>query len=129
MLGVLIYILFLLTGFLYSNLYFKDKDIFFQAWAGGLIGTLGLMWGIIPFAFIFGFSIAAHLILLAVFIGAYILLFYLKKKSINQIKSNIRYNKSEAPMTALIYFSTSSSIIPTMLSRMLLPSSTFRRSA
>ena len=67
--GVLIYILFLLIGFLYSNMYFKEKDVFFQAWAGGLIGTLGLMWGIIPFAFIFGFSIAAHLVLLAVFLG------------------------------------------------------------
>ncbi len=103
MVGVLLYILFLLIGFAYANMYFKDKDIFFQAWTGGLIGTLGLMWGIIPFAFVFGFSIAAHLILLAVFIGAYILLFYLKKKSINQIKTNIRYNKSEAPMTGLIF--------------------------
>ena len=101
--GVLIYILFLLIGFLYSNMYFKEKDVFFQVWAGGLIGTLGLMWGIIPFAFIFGFSITAHLVLLAVFLGAYILLFYLKKQKVSDIKNNIRYVKSEAPMTWQIF--------------------------
>ena len=64
MLGVLIYLYFLFMGFLYSNELFKDKDIFFRGWMGGIFGSLLLMAGIVPFAFILGFSYASHIVLI-----------------------------------------------------------------
>ena len=67
MVGILYYFLFLIIGFFYADLYFKDKDLYFRIWSGGLIGNLGLMAGIVPFAFLLDFTVLSHGLLLVVF--------------------------------------------------------------
>ncbi len=64
MLGTVIYIYFLFLGFLYSNELFKEKDMYFRIYTGAVFGNVLLMAGIVPFAFILGFSYSAHIILM-----------------------------------------------------------------
>ncbi len=85
MLGVLIYLYFLFMGFLYSNELFKDKDIFFRGWMGGIFGSLLLMAGIVPFAFILGFSYAAHIVLIIAAAVPYTIIKLRKKEKLLEI--------------------------------------------
>lgn len=64
MFGIIIYIYFLLIGFLYADMLFKDRDIYFKIWSGGVIGNVISMAGIVPFAFIFKFSYLSHILLI-----------------------------------------------------------------
>ncbi len=89
MLGVLIYILFLIIGFLYANMYFKDKDIFFRVWMGGVFGNVLLMAGIVIPALIFDFTVLSHIILLVVSIIPYIII-NVKRKNEKFYKINIK---------------------------------------
>ncbi len=66
MFGMLIYIYFLIAGFLYANELFKEKDIYFKGYIGGIFGNILLMTGLIPFALVFGFSKTAHIALIIV---------------------------------------------------------------
>jgi hypothetical protein len=79
MIGILLYAYFLLLGFLYANMLFSKKDIYFRIWIGGITGNVLLMVGILPFAFLLRFSVAAH-ILLAVFAVVPYLIIKLRKK-------------------------------------------------
>lgn len=65
MIGIIYYILFLILGFLYSK-YIFNKNIYFHIWMGGVIGNIILMVGIIIPAFIFGFTILCHIVLLII---------------------------------------------------------------
>lgn len=66
MLSVAYYSLFLVMGVVYADKLFKDKSTYFKLWSGGIIGNIILMFGIIPLAFLLGFTKFAH-ILLAIF--------------------------------------------------------------
>ncbi len=74
MIGMMYYSLFLVMGLLYSDTIFKEKSLWFKIWSGGVIGNVILMCGIIPFAMIFGFSIAAHVVLAVITVVVYLLL-------------------------------------------------------
>ncbi len=63
MLGMMYYSLFLVMGVLYSDIIFKEKSIWFKIWAGGIMGNIMLMFGIIPFAIVFGFNQLSHILL------------------------------------------------------------------
>lgn len=90
MIGILYYIYFLVLGFLYSK-YIFNKNIYFHIWMGGVIGNILLMVGIIIPAFIFGFTILSHIILLIMVSIPLILL--IKKKGLPDFKK--KYNKVE----------------------------------
>ena len=79
MIGIIYYFYFLVTGFLYSNLLFKEKDIYFKIWFGGICGNLILMAGIVPIAFIFKFSYITHIILAVVSVIPYLVIRYKQK--------------------------------------------------
>ena len=64
MIGIVVYIYFLILGFMYADMLFKNKEFFTKLWIGGIIGNLILMAGIIPFAFIFKFTIISHILLI-----------------------------------------------------------------
>ena len=64
MLGVIYYLLFLIIGFIYSSMFFKEKDIYYKLWSGLVFGNIILMAGIIPFALIFKFTYISHILLL-----------------------------------------------------------------
>lgn len=70
MAGILYYNLFLIIGFITSCLIFPKKDIWYKILSGGVIGNAALMFGIVPFAWVMGFSIAAHLALILIFAAA-----------------------------------------------------------
>ena len=65
MLGILIYVYFIALGCLYSNIIFAERDNSFKYYMGGIFGNLLLMCGIVPFAFVLGFSKSAHIVLIA----------------------------------------------------------------
>lgn len=74
MLGIAYYSLFLIMGGVIAEKIFKEKDVNFKIWSGGVIGNVVLMCGIMPFAFIFGFNLLSH-IPLAVVTMAFCLMF------------------------------------------------------
>lgn len=80
--GLVLYAYFLAVGFLYADMLFKEKDIYFRAWIGGVFGNVLLMSGLIPFAAIFGFSYAAHIALAVVVILPYCAVKLIKKEKI-----------------------------------------------
>ena len=103
MAGILMYLIFVLLGIIFANSFFKEKDVYFRFWTGGLIGNLALMWGIIPFGFILGFSISAHIALLVV--CTVLLVFYCirKKEPKDFMKQLLRRPEKEPAMTHTIF--------------------------
>lgn len=79
MIGVLIYVIFLAIGFAYADMYFKDKDIYFRAWMGGVFGNVILMFGIIIPSIIFGFTVLSHIIWLIIAVLPYAIINYVKR--------------------------------------------------
>lgn len=64
MIGIIVYIYFLVMGFLYADLLFKDREFMTKIWIGAVFGNLILMAGIVPFALIFKFGILSHILLI-----------------------------------------------------------------
>ena len=80
MVGVIVYIYFLVLGFLYADLLFKDKAIFTKVWIGGILGNLILMAGIVPLSFVCGFNIISHLLLIVIAAVPYVIVSIRKKE-------------------------------------------------
>ncbi len=76
MIGIIYYFYFLVIGFLYASLLFKEKDVYFRIWFGGICGNLILMMGIVPIAFIFKFSYITHILLAVISAIPYIAIRY-----------------------------------------------------
>jgi hypothetical protein len=76
--GVLLLLIFLALGLAIANRVFADQTWYIRIWSGSVIGLIGLMWGVIPFAFIFGFGMISHLLAIVLMGGIYFLvrLFY-----------------------------------------------------
>ena len=72
MIGIISYFYFLAVGFLYSNLLFNKKDVYFRVWFGAIFGNLILMVGIVPLAFIFSFSYVSHILLAVISVVPYV---------------------------------------------------------
>lgn len=98
MAGILLYIYVLVTGFLYAQELFREKDIYYRAWMGGCFGNVLLMSGIIPFAALFGFSITAHIIFAIAVIVPYIII-RLKRKN----KPEMVCSSADSGMTNRIF--------------------------
>ena len=79
--GIILYIYFLAAGFFYSDYIFAKKDLYYRIYAGLILGNLILMSGIIPFAFIFGFSYVSHALLIVAAAMPYIVLMIRRKKT------------------------------------------------
>ena len=78
--GILIYAYFIVLGCLYSKIIFAERDNSFKYYMGGIFGNLLLMCGIVPFAFILGFSKAAHIVLIAAVALPYLFIRFGKKE-------------------------------------------------
>ena len=61
MLGILWFFLWQSAGIAVSYYLFPEKRIAVRLWLGSVIGTLLSMWAPIPFAFLRGFGITAHI--------------------------------------------------------------------
>ena len=61
MLGILWFFLWQSAGIAVSYYLFPEKRIAVRLWLGSVIGTLLSMWAPIPFAFLRGFVITAHI--------------------------------------------------------------------
>ena len=64
--GVIVYLYFLIIGFVYSRHIFKEKDFLFSIWMGFIFGNAILMLGACVSAFLFGFNIMSHILLIAI---------------------------------------------------------------
>lgn len=62
MAGILFLILFVALGNLISVRLFRSYPWYLRAWIGSMLGVIGAMWAPVPFAFVFGFSYAAHIL-------------------------------------------------------------------
>lgn len=82
MIGIILYIYFLFIGFMYADKIFRHKDVYFRSYMGGIFGNLILMAGIVPVAFVLGFSKVAHIVLIIVSIIPYIVLNFKKSPKI-----------------------------------------------
>lgn len=90
--GILVYTYFLILGFLYADYIFKGKDLYYKIYSGAVLGNIILMSGIIPFAFIFGFTILSHILLIIIAAVPYALLIYRRSKT-KEIEGNAVYEK------------------------------------
>jgi hypothetical protein len=73
MLGVLLMFVFLALGLAIANRVFAKEAWYVRIWSGSVIGLIGLMWGVVPFAFVFGFGVVSHLLAIALMAGIYLL--------------------------------------------------------
>lgn len=71
MLGVLLLMIFLALGLAIANRVFANQPWYIRIWSGSVIGLIGLMWGVIPFAFVFGFGVISHLLAIGLMGGIY----------------------------------------------------------
>lgn len=96
MLGIILYIFYLLIGILISDVILGGKRPLIKLWIGLVTGTILLMWSNIPFSFIFGFSISSHLLGVIFSILIVLLLFLVKsgKDSTFRTKEYIKTFKS-----------------------------------
>ncbi len=78
MFGIIIYLYFLIAGFMYSRCLFNNRDMCFSCWMGGIIGSLLLMAGIVIPAMLFDFTYLSHFILMV--LVALPLIFLVRKK-------------------------------------------------
>lgn len=87
--GIVLYAYFLFIGFLYADMLFKEKDIYFRGWMGGIFGNVILMMGIVPIACILKFSLLSHIILALLAAVPYVVI-KLRKKDRKIISINIK---------------------------------------
>lgn len=73
MIGIILFILFLGLGLCISNRIFSNYQMYIRGWTGLLIGTLGLMWLVVPFSFFFGFGVVSHILALLSMAAIYLL--------------------------------------------------------
>ncbi len=101
MIGIFIYIYFLLLGYAYSRFVFKDKDLFFSIWMGGIFGNLILMVGIVIPAIVLGFNITSHIVLMI--IALLPLIFLLKKHGIRSVQEVLKPAKNDCGMDRKVF--------------------------
>ncbi|MCD8391444.1 MAG: hypothetical protein LUD03_06355 [Firmicutes bacterium] len=77
MFGILVYLYFLFIGYAYSCYVFKEKDVYFRGWMGGIFAHAVLMMGIVVPSIFCGFTYLSHIILTA--LSALVLLYLIKK--------------------------------------------------
>ncbi len=102
MLGIIIYLYFLVVGVLYTDYIFRDKDTYYKLYSGLLFGNLILMFGIMPFALIFKFTYLTHIILIIAAALPYIYLVVRKKVRPEITKSPMCGDINHKVMLALI---------------------------
>ncbi len=77
MLGILIFILYLILGVMMAANLIPEKRPLVRIWAGGVLGIVSLMWSNVPFSFIFGFTRISHILgLLLTLVITFALYFY-----------------------------------------------------
>ena len=82
MLGILWFFLWQSAGIAVSYYLFPEKRIAVRLWLGSVIGTLLSMWAPIPFAFLRGFGITAHIAAAIFALALYALWFARREKAI-----------------------------------------------
>jgi len=76
-LGILIFILYLILGVMMAANLIPEKRPLVRIWAGGVLGIVSLMWSNVPFSFIFGFTRISHILgLLLTLLITFALYFY-----------------------------------------------------
>ncbi|MEI6602206.1 MAG: hypothetical protein WCL54_01830 [Clostridia bacterium] len=99
MLGVVVYLMFLVLGFIMASSIFKEQAFYVRIWLGLLFGTLGLMWGVVPFAFVLGFTVISHILALVFFGGLTYLAFHRAQKALPEIEIPKKKPKEIDPET------------------------------
>lgn len=101
MIGIIIYIFFLILGYIYIRFIFKEKSTFFCIWVGGILGNLILMMGVASLAFIFKFTRLCHFVLIA--ISGLPLIYFIKKYNLKKCISIITERKKDDGVSLKIF--------------------------
>jgi len=106
MIGTLYLIFFITIAQLTANRVFRDEALHYRVWAGGIVGIMGTIWTVVPFAFIFGFNTLSHFLAAAFSLVLY--LWYAKKTPkpqafhVSELKSLLLPMGMILPITTLI---------------------------
>lgn len=87
MIGILVYLYFLFIGYVYSSFIFRDRDVYFRGWMGGIFGNAILMMGIVIPSLFCGFTPLSHIILIV--LSALPAAYFVKKLGMDKVKSII----------------------------------------
>ncbi len=87
MLGILLYFVFLFLGYGYSCHFFRERDLYFRVWMGGIFGNVLLMAGIVLPACFLNFTYLSHGILLI--LSALPLLYLWKKQGFQTLSGTL----------------------------------------
>lgn len=71
MLGIVYFMCFLVLGVAITQRILSQQPIYVRLWSGILVGIIGVMWGVVPFAFVFGFNKLSHILTLATMVLIY----------------------------------------------------------
>jgi hypothetical protein len=69
LIGILFLLTFVVLGNLLSRKVLAPHHLLVRIWAGTLLGTVGIIWCVVPFALLWGFNSLSHLVAL-LFMGA-----------------------------------------------------------
>ena len=100
MLGLILYLYFLVIGFVYSK-YLFNKGFYFHLWIGGVIGNVLLMFGVLLLSLIFDFTILSHVLLMVLTIVPVALIIY--KNGFSSFKKKMITFKEEGEMNRKIF--------------------------
>jgi hypothetical protein len=90
MLGILFFLVFLLLGCGIANRLFYNSQLYIRIWAGCIMGILGLMWAVVPFAFFLGFSFITHILALLLMMVIYFIV-----RIYNKIEGSLNLKKNK----------------------------------
>ncbi|MEI6132459.1 MAG: hypothetical protein WCQ41_06525 [Bacillota bacterium] len=101
MFGVVFYLTFLILAFIMVSSIFREQPAYIKIWLSLMFGTLGLMWGVVPFAFVLGFNMISHMLALVLFGGITFLCFRSGQKNFEPIQFPKKYEKIINPETGI----------------------------
>lgn len=85
MIGIFIYLFFILLGYIYSSYIFKNHDIYFRSWMGGIFGNVLLMAGIVLPSLFLNFTHLSHIVLIV--LSVLPLIYIVKKTGIKKFNN------------------------------------------
>ena len=91
-------------GFLYADVLYKNKDIYFKIWLGGVFGLVIFMAGTMVTSLVFDFTYLSHIVLIVLTAVPYALLFCKNRKSARVTVTDERRTESSGMTNRIFLF-------------------------
>jgi hypothetical protein len=97
MVGILYFLIFLFLGCAITNRIFWEHELSVRIWSGLIVGIIGLMWSVVPFAFFFRFSVISHVLAVVFMIIIFIIVRFIYKD-----RGSLKLHKENLDLIMLI---------------------------